>query len=349
MEKVISIIIPTCNMEKYLRKCLDSLIVSDKCMERLEVLVINDGSKDSSSVIGHEYESKYPQTFRVIDKENGNYGSCVNRGLKDAKGKYVKILDADDSFDNTTFDNFIMYLHNIDSDLVISDFCIVDENGVPSKVQKYSLPKDGVFSLNALPNKESIWLWHHAVTYKLNNLKSINYKQLEGISYTDEEWVFKPMVTVHTVSYFSHILYYYLRGREGQTYDPSVIKKQFGQMIEVKKSIFSFSESWNNKISDKGIISYVDFREKSYLMNLYQKHLIEFDTKESLDLCVDFDKWLKEISPRLYGISDKIVFDNRTNFKYVRRWRKDSYNQNDIVLRGYRYLFKLIRVWRVIK
>ena len=99
--KILTIIIPTYNMEQYLRKCLDSLIVSEENMQRLEVLVVNDGSKDSSSAIGHEYEAKYPQTFRVIDKENGNYGSCVNRGLKEATGKYVKVLDADDYFDDS--------------------------------------------------------------------------------------------------------------------------------------------------------------------------------------------------------------------------------------------------------
>lgn len=90
MEKLITIVIPTYNMEKYLDKCLTSLIVPDEYMELLEVLVVNDGSKDNSSAIAHRYEDKYPQTFRVIDKENGNYGSYVNRGLKEAAGKYIK-------------------------------------------------------------------------------------------------------------------------------------------------------------------------------------------------------------------------------------------------------------------
>ena len=57
-------------MEKYLRRCLDSLIIDEEGMKQLEVLVINDGSKDSSSQIAHEYQDKYPDTFRVIDKEN---------------------------------------------------------------------------------------------------------------------------------------------------------------------------------------------------------------------------------------------------------------------------------------
>lgn len=96
IEKLLTIIIPTYNMQEYLHRCLDSLLVRADLMDRLEVLVVNDGSKDNSSAIAHEYEAKYSQTIRVIDKENGNYGSCVNRGLVEAQGKYIKVLDADD-------------------------------------------------------------------------------------------------------------------------------------------------------------------------------------------------------------------------------------------------------------
>lgn len=69
MEKILTIVIPTYNMQDYLRRCLDSLIVPDEQMQQLEVLVVNDGSKDNSSAIAHEYQDKYPGTFRVIDKE----------------------------------------------------------------------------------------------------------------------------------------------------------------------------------------------------------------------------------------------------------------------------------------
>lgn len=97
MENILSIIIPTYNMEKYLDKCLASLIIEDKeLMRQLEVLVVIDGAKDRSSEIAHTYQNRFADTFRVIDKENGNYGSCINRGLKEATGRYVKVLDADD-------------------------------------------------------------------------------------------------------------------------------------------------------------------------------------------------------------------------------------------------------------
>ena len=111
MEKILTIVIPTYNMERYLEKCLTSLIIDDQdLMNQVEVLIVNDGSKDRSSEIAHSYQDKYSNTFRVIDKENGNYGSCVNRGLSEATGKYIKILDADDSFFK---DGYVAYINKL--------------------------------------------------------------------------------------------------------------------------------------------------------------------------------------------------------------------------------------------
>ena len=88
--KTLSIIVPSYNMEAYLPKCLGSLVVAPELMETLEVLVVNDGSKDRTSEGAPGFEAKYPGMFRVIDKANGNYGSCINRGLAEATGFYVK-------------------------------------------------------------------------------------------------------------------------------------------------------------------------------------------------------------------------------------------------------------------
>lgn len=117
-------------MQDYLNRCLDSLVLQDpNLMEQLEVLIVNDGSKDCSSEIGHTYESKYLQTFRVIDKENGNYGSCVNRGLKEAQGKYIKVLDADDWFDTNAFACYLNDIAKVDTDMVLTDYRIVFNEG----------------------------------------------------------------------------------------------------------------------------------------------------------------------------------------------------------------------------
>lgn len=129
MEKILSIVIPTYNMEKYLNKCIDSLLIPD--LNLLDILIINDGSKDSSSAIGHEYESRFPESIHIIDKENGNYGSCVNRGLKEAKGRYFRLLDADDSLDTDSLQQIVKILKNLDNevDVMITNYSIVDIHG----------------------------------------------------------------------------------------------------------------------------------------------------------------------------------------------------------------------------
>ena len=130
MDKVLSIVIPTYNMEKYLDKCLTSLIIKDKIlMNHFEVLVIIDGAKDRSSEIAHGYQERYPETFLVIEKENGNYGSCINRGLKEAKGKYIKILDADDSFNTDGFERYLHKLLETDADLIVNNYTVDNEKG----------------------------------------------------------------------------------------------------------------------------------------------------------------------------------------------------------------------------
>ena len=139
MDKTLTIVVPTYNMEKYLEKCLSSLIINDKeLLKCLEVLVVIDGATDGSCEIAHSFEKECPETFRVIEKENGNYGSCVNRGLKEASGKYIKILDADDWFNTEAFEKYLRRLQNIDVDLVLNDFCRINANGEVISRMRYA-------------------------------------------------------------------------------------------------------------------------------------------------------------------------------------------------------------------
>ena len=95
MEKVLTITIPSYNVEKYLNQTLDSFI-QEEILADIEVLIVDDGSKDRTPLIGKEYEEKYPGTFRVISKENGGHGSTINRGILEARGRYFKVVDGDD-------------------------------------------------------------------------------------------------------------------------------------------------------------------------------------------------------------------------------------------------------------
>ena len=226
MNKLLTVVVPTYNMEKYLQRCLDSLIVAEEQMEQLEVLVINDGSKDRSSEIAHEYEMKFPLTFRVIDKENGNYGSCVNRGLKEATGKYIKVLDADDWFDNQNFNLFIYMLKTVDSDIVLTNFSLqYFPKGVKhirqSITHYYEFQQIANIDFSSKRCKDVLVM--HAMTHKTELLKKIGYCQQTGISYTDIEYCYFPFSKAKSFQCLDIDLYQYFIGREGQTMNHDIM------------------------------------------------------------------------------------------------------------------------------
>ena len=343
MNKILTVVIPTYNMEKYLRKCLDSLIIDNReLFGTLEVLVVIDGAKDSSSAIAHEYQEKAPAVFRVIDKENGNYGSCVNRGLKEATGKYIKILDADDTFDTWNFGEFLSFLKTQDVDCVVSDMMQVGEEGECKSLWRFNLPLSSIFSLDEMGEKEWRRLWMHCVCYKTENLRKINYHQTEGISYTDQEWICLPMATSKRLSYFPHVVYKYLVGRAGQTISVDVWERNLWQEIEGLKTMINYHRT----IADKYALNttYVDSRITTRAHAIYYAYFFKFKTYGNHDLMVQFDKFLRDNSPIGYQ-QTQYLFGVRRYFKYpiVKIWR-ENYNEKSILIFIYKSIHKVLNI-----
>ena len=119
--KVLTLVIPVYNTEKYVKRCLDSILIED-VLEDIEVITVNDGSKDGSVEILRRYEKMYPNSVVVIDKENGGHGSTVNAGLEKATGKYFRVIDSDDWVNSHDFVTFVNKLKNEDADLVVTNY-----------------------------------------------------------------------------------------------------------------------------------------------------------------------------------------------------------------------------------
>lgn len=318
-KKTLSIIVPSYNMEKYLPKCLGSLIVSPELMERLEVFVVNDGSTDRTSEIAHEFAKMWPRTFVVIDKENGNYGSCVNAALSRVSGKFVKMLDADDSYVTKNFAAFVCFLEDIDVDLVISDFEYVDESGTQVGVATYELP-DGSFDFGMVSGRFCSKVQMQAVAYRTENLHRINYIQTEGISYTDQEWMFRPMGLVSKAVYFRKIVYRYLRGRNGQTVDISVLRKNRWMVLRITFGLACAYENDLDVVSKAGD-SYLKQRLLEQLHIAYSLCLLEPVQYEKIEDLRCLDKFLYERLHGLYLQMEGFVSRNAYGFRFVRAWR----------------------------
>lgn len=323
MEKILTIVIPTYNMQDYLRRCLDSLIVPEGLMKQLEVLVVNDGSKDNSSAIAHEYQDKYPDTFRVIDKENGNYGSCVNRGLKKAIGKYIKILDADDWFDTDVLARILGVMQSVDVDLFLTDFNEVSVQGTITKKRRIETkPQKVIFDFARYCINPYDPIVMHSVAYRRALLKECQYKQTEGISYTDMQWVFVPMAFVKTAYYCAEPLYQYLLGREGQTMAANVLRRNAIQLQKMVEGLV-IAYNKNKYMTNINIKEYLLRILKSQLYRIFILGLVE-DAISNEEL-IAFDKNVIINNPELKNITNKLIVSNNFQDPFVKKWRDNGY------------------------
>ena len=329
MEKILSIIVPSYNMEKYLPKCLGSLVVAPELMERLEVLVVNDGSKDRTSEIAHEFAAKWPQTFKVIDKPNGHYGSCINAALPVATGKYVKVLDADDYFDTAVLAEYLAFLGSFDEkdspDVIFSEYRFVDENGKIgsnwASCREMGLPEGRVFPMNDLRDKQAV-CQHHAITYRTAILQKMGYRQSEGICYTDNEWSSIPMSAMKTAAYFPKILYLYLLGREGQSMQTAVWEKNLWMMEKGAWKIRQFVKD-NEECADYDL-AYPRQFAYSMFKAVYTTYIFSSNkSRIGLDIGA-FDKRLAQEDPDIYRRLADEVYSRRIRYRYIRAWRRHA-------------------------
>ena len=121
--KILTIVVPSYNTELYIDECLPT-IISSKSIDDIEILLVNDGSTDNTLKKARYFEELYPQSIRVIDKENGGHGSVINRGIKEATGKYFKVIDGDDWVDTAAFNQLVSCLKRVDVDLVMNPYII---------------------------------------------------------------------------------------------------------------------------------------------------------------------------------------------------------------------------------
>ena len=162
-EKVLTITIPSYNVEAYLEECLESFVNSE-VMEEIEVLVVNDGSSDSTAEIAQRYADKYPETFRLINKENGGHGSTINTGIKEAKGKYFKVVDGDDWVDTRSFIRLVKVLKESEADIVASNYTWINHIDAMTKL------RNGIY-LRAYAQKNPLSEYTEEAFYMFEQMK----------------------------------------------------------------------------------------------------------------------------------------------------------------------------------
>lgn len=342
MNKVLSVIIPAYNMECYIEHCLMSILNAESVLNKIQIIVVNDGSTDNTSSIAHEIAKNYPDIIEVVDKKNGNYGSAVNCGLQRVVGRYFKVLDSDDSFDTSALCNVVDCLSNIDlCDMVVVGYRLHNDKGRTIKIVK---PKGVEFGkiydakiFDIRENKKCFWM--HGIIYNVAIIKKCHLHLQEGISYTDTEYCYYPWNVVEKIVFIDDLLYKYLVGRNGQTVsDESYIKNK----NHLLKIIMRILKEDGHSLMQESIIS---SNKKCVLGNaLYAYYravlVLSKQNKEDDDNLRNLDNILMSF-PSLYKETDDIRIYRL--FRVVKRWRDENKYSNSFVVNIVGRLVRLIR------
>lgn len=240
---LLSISIASYNVSKFIIQILCSLLRS-KYAKDLEILVVNDGSKDDTVKVVNEFIKKHyhgtgQSIIRVIDKENGGHGSTINKGIEVATGKYFRLLDGDDYYVTEEFDKYIEKLKNEESDLIltnyIEDFAVT---GVYNRLKLYEeLSPEIQYKIDDITSPGyGFETWGpilHTSTYKTQILKDANFKIDEHCFYVDMEYNLMGIINAETVTYYPYDIYSYYLGRQGQSVSPESFKKNVLQHEKV--------------------------------------------------------------------------------------------------------------------
>lgn len=231
MDKIISFVIPAYNSEKHLHKCLNSFL-NTSVLERIEVVVVNDGSADKTPDIAKEYVEKYPHIFCLHNQKNAGHGGAINSGAKLARGKYLKVIDADDWVETDNLPKYIELLEGCESDVVLTHYHTINiSNGEIKNWRSYPQTFGKDYSFGAIMtqwNNFERCLTFHGITYRTEFYQEHSAPLLEHVFYEDHEYTTFPCCCAQSVVCFDLFIYEYRIGDVNQSVSNSNQLKRIG-------------------------------------------------------------------------------------------------------------------------
>lgn len=299
----VSIIVPVYGVEKYIGKCLTSLV--NQTLQDIEVIVVNDGTKDNSQKIIDKYVKKYPNKVKSFIKENGGQGSARNFGLAKAAGEYIGYVDSDDYVELDMYEK--LYKKAKEDNL---DICICGNYNVSEDYEKKIIDLDNLKYedniINALMGKKAVW----NKIYKKKVVEKLEFRS--KVWYEDFDFSIKAICNAKKIDYVNEPLYDYLI-REGSTMNNSNVERNL-EILNAFEVI----------LKDKKYEKYFDIIEFLAIDHIYISAIVRVinakaDKKLKLDVINKFISYMNN------------NFENFRNNKYI-----------DDLSRNRKIIFKLI-------
>ena len=294
--KLLTFAIPSYNSQDYMAHCIESLLPGG---EDVEILIVNDGSKDDTAKIADEYAAKYPTIVKAIHKENGGHGSAVNTGIENATGIYFKVVDSDDWVKEDAYLAILEKLRELTGgvdtlDLLISNFVYEKEGERRKKVMRYKhvLPEYRMFGWEDVGRFHvGQYILMHSVIYRTDMLKLSQMELPKHTFYVDNIYVYYPLPFVRKIYYLDVDFYRYFIGREDQSVNEKIMIARVDQQIFVTKTMISMYQLKN--IECKKLRRYmIDYL--AIMMTVSSILLIRSKNPENLEKKKELWRYLKK-------------------------------------------------------
>lgn len=240
--KLLTVTVPCYNSQDYMRDCIDSLLTGG---DRVEILIIDDGSRDATGKIADEYAANYPSIVKVIHQENGGHGEGINQGLKHASGVYFKVVDSDD----TVSGDFPAFLDDLERceenggvDLAVTNYYYVHSDGVGDRSIRYTsaLPEGRIFTWpDTKPFRIHQMLTIHSCTFRTETMRTGFRPLPKHTFYEDNLMICQTLPHVRRMYYRNVDLYRYRIGRPDQSVQQNVMSRRYRHQIAVTERCFT--------------------------------------------------------------------------------------------------------------
>lgn len=287
----ISIIVPVYNVEKYLARCLDSILC--QTFEDIEIICVNDGSKDNSLKILESYSEK-DDRIKIVNKENGGLSSARNEGLKYVTSDYVSFVDSDDWIEPGTYELALSAMEKNNADfvswgakIVLDDDIIEETPNIASARNYHNLKLIGYHNVtDSVLTKTTVTVWNKL--FKISIIRDNNLTFPNGLLYEDNEFFFKYAVYCKSAYYIDKYLYnYFQRTSSIIGKINSKQSKKVADYIKIYEGIYSYYESNNLIKCHKELLSFIF---NSFLWNTFKfSHDRKFIEKQLQNLAKRID------------------------------------------------------------
>ena len=300
--KLLTVTIPCYNSQDYMEHCISSLM---KGGDRVQIIIIDDGSRDKTGDIADKYAAEYPDMIKAVHQPNGGHGEGINAGIRNADGKYFKVVDSDD-WVSDDFPAFLDALEQHDAeggaDLIVTNYYYEHADGKGNRSICYS----NIFPENVIHgwDKTKSFRIHqlltiHSCTFRTSVFKEYGKELPKHIFYEDNLMVYQLLPYCKKLLYLNMDLYRYFIGREGQSVQKDVMMGRYEHQLIVSQRCFEVVHL--DDIAEPRLRKYLDhelfmmFGISTLYARLNRSDEADKRLKQMWDDCIRYDeKWAKK-------------------------------------------------------